>query len=233
MRNIFVFGSNLAGRHGAGAALYARQHHGAILGQGEGLQGDSYGIPTKDENIQTLPLSAIRKHVTDFLNFARARADMTFNVTPIGCGLAGYKPVQIASMFNLAPENVKLPEEFEAYLPPKIAVTGGRNYSNRKFVYTMLDSALEKFPNMTLVHGGATGADDLANDWAIENKIDVIIFEAEWDKLGKAAGPIRNKQMAESNISFLIAFSGGSGTNNMFQECRRLGIPTWDLRFTT
>jgi hypothetical protein len=68
---IFVFGSNLAGRHGKGAALYARQHHGAIYGQGVGLQGSSYAIPAKDEHLRSLPLEAIRRHVDDFKRFCR------------------------------------------------------------------------------------------------------------------------------------------------------------------
>ncbi|HTU17552.1 MAG TPA: hypothetical protein VMG10_05765 [Gemmataceae bacterium] len=96
---IFVFGSNLAGRHGKGAALYARQHHGAIYGQGVGLQGSSYAIPTKDEHIRTLPLERIAEYVEEFKALARAYPDLTFQVTAIGCGLAGYKPHQIAPMF--------------------------------------------------------------------------------------------------------------------------------------
>ena len=64
---VFVFGSNLAGRHGKGAALHARQQHGAIYGQGVGLQGSSYAIPTKDSLLRTLPLSEINKYVYDFL----------------------------------------------------------------------------------------------------------------------------------------------------------------------
>ena len=66
MTTIFVFGSNLAGRHGKGAALYARQHHGAIDGQGIGLQGNSYAIPTKDARLRTLPLSQISTYVEEF-----------------------------------------------------------------------------------------------------------------------------------------------------------------------
>lgn len=112
MREIFVFGSNLAGRHGKGAALYARQHHGAIYGQGEGLQGDSYAIPTKDRNLGTRSLSAIDSSVRIFLDFARSRPDLTFRLTPIGCGLAGYRPEQIAPMFKGAPANVIMPDEF-------------------------------------------------------------------------------------------------------------------------
>ena len=112
MRTIFVFGSNLAGRHGKGAALYARQHHGATYGQGEGLQGDSYAIPTKDEHLRTLLLDRIRKHVSRFLEFAYHRQDMQFVITRIGCGLAGYTDAQIAPMFTNAPSNCLLPDEW-------------------------------------------------------------------------------------------------------------------------
>ncbi len=112
MREIFVFGSNLAGRHGKGAALHARQSHGAIYGRGEGLQGFSYAIPTKDENLRTLPLSVIETYVAHFLVCARVYSDRTFRLTPIGCGLAGYKPEQIAPMFRHAPPNVTMPAEF-------------------------------------------------------------------------------------------------------------------------
>jgi hypothetical protein len=110
---IFVFGSNLAGRHGKGAALAARKQHGAIYGQSEGLQGNSYAIPTKDELLNTLHIDTIDMAVERFLEFAVAHPEMTFNVTPIGCGLAGYKPEQIAPFFKGAPENVLLPDEFK------------------------------------------------------------------------------------------------------------------------
>jgi hypothetical protein len=113
MPPVFVFGSNLAGRHGKGAALWVREHRGAIYGQGEGLQGNSYGIPTKDKRLKTLPLDAIAKHVATFVDFARAHPGTVFQLTPIGCGLVGYTPPQIAPMFEDAPENVILPEEFK------------------------------------------------------------------------------------------------------------------------
>lgn len=109
---VFVFGSNLAGRHGKGAALWARQHRGAIYGQGEGLQGNSYAIPTKDHNLNTLSREEIRRHVDTFLHFA-SMSKLTFQLTPIGCGLAGYRPEQIAPMFAGAPPNVILPPEFQ------------------------------------------------------------------------------------------------------------------------
>lgn len=108
MQPIFVFGSNLAGIHGAGAARHALDHCGAVYGQGIGLQGRSYGIPTKDEQIVKLSLEAIAAHVADFLTFSRAHPEMSFLVTAIGCGLAGYHPEDIAPMFAGAPENVFL-----------------------------------------------------------------------------------------------------------------------------
>jgi hypothetical protein len=113
---IFVFGSNLAGRHGKGAALHARQHFGAVYGQGVGLQGRSYAIPTKDEQLRTLSLAAIGEHVEQFKAFAAGHPDMTFEVTPIGCGLAGYTPERIAPMFRDAPDNCVLPAPFLACL---------------------------------------------------------------------------------------------------------------------
>lgn len=116
MRKIFVFGSNLAGRHGAGAALEARRFHGAIYGVGEGLQGYSYGIPTKDAALKSRTLDEVRASVEKFLVFARnTPPGIVYQVTPIGCGLAGFKPEQIGPMFKGAPPNVELPSAWEKY----------------------------------------------------------------------------------------------------------------------
>jgi hypothetical protein len=108
--NIFVFGSNLAGRHGKGAAKTALERYGAIYGQGIGLQGRSYALPTKDAKLNPLPLVEIQRHVSIFLGFADAHPDLTFQVTKIGCGLAGYAEEQIAPLFVDPPVNVQLPE---------------------------------------------------------------------------------------------------------------------------
>lgn len=109
MSNIFVFGSNRAGIHGAGSAKEALENHGAIWGRGEGLQGLSYGIPTKDSALHTLPLSEIAHHVAVFLKHAREHPQNVYNVVRIGTGLAGYSDHHIAPMFATAPENVVLP----------------------------------------------------------------------------------------------------------------------------
>lgn len=111
---IFVFGSNLEGIHKKGAALKAYNEYGAILGRGEGMQGRSYAIPTKQTPWLSLPLIDINRHVADFIIHARDNPQCEYYVTAIGCGLAGYEPSNIAPMFRLAKQldNVKLPKEF-------------------------------------------------------------------------------------------------------------------------
>jgi hypothetical protein len=113
---VFVFGSNLAGRHGKGAALWARLHRGAIYGRGVGPQGNAYAIPTKDHRLRVLPLHVIRDYVGEFLDYARRQPNTSFELTPIGCGLAGYRPEQIAPMFSDVPPNVILPDAFDTVL---------------------------------------------------------------------------------------------------------------------
>lgn len=119
-KNIFVFGSNRAGRHGRGAARDAVINYGAIYGKGEGIQGDSYAIPTKDENLHTLPLVEIKKGVDRFLEFARKNPQLFFNLTAIGTGLAGYSHTDMAPMFKDAPSTCRLPAEW-------VGIIGGIN----------------------------------------------------------------------------------------------------------
>lgn len=109
---IFVFGSNLAGRHGAGAAKIALAKYGAIYGIGNGIQGQSYGIPTKDHNFNVRSLEEIQESVKEFLQYASKTTDKVFFVTGIGCGYAGYCATQIAPFFKEAGDNVSLPDIF-------------------------------------------------------------------------------------------------------------------------
>jgi hypothetical protein len=124
-KSIFVFGSNLAGRHGAGAALSAALHYGAVYGCGEGIQGNSYAIPTKDGRgganlrspAQTLNLQVIKRHVDKFIAFAKKNPDIKFKVTPIGTGKAGYTHDDIAPLFYHAPMNCVLPSAWTTIIP--------------------------------------------------------------------------------------------------------------------
>lgn len=115
---IFVFGSNLSGIHGAGAAKYARLHHGAVMGQGMGLQGSSYALPTKGVKISFMPLEDIGRHVAAFIEFTKIRPDLNFRVTRVGCGLAGFKDTDIAPLFReaLPLKNVRLPQGWRHFI---------------------------------------------------------------------------------------------------------------------
>lgn len=115
MTEIFVFGSNLAGRHGKGAALTAKKY-GAVYGVGVGLTGRAYAIPTKGNRMEILTLPEIRYYVDRFKDFARLRTDLTFRITAIGCGLAGFRPEEIGPFFKDVPPNCMLPEEFKPYV---------------------------------------------------------------------------------------------------------------------
>ena len=96
---VYVFGSNIAGRHGKGAALEAVEKYGAIKGQGIGIQGHSYAIPTKDEHLNVLPLEEIKRYTDAFVEYTKQES-FYFYLTPIGCGLAGYSAKEIAPMFK-------------------------------------------------------------------------------------------------------------------------------------
>lgn len=106
---IFVFGSNLDGLHGGGAARIAYDKFGAIWGQGVGLQGQSYGIPTMHGGVDV-----IKPYVDEFINFAKSHAEFKFLVTRIGCGIAGFNDKEIAPLFKdaIEIENIYLPESF-------------------------------------------------------------------------------------------------------------------------
>ena len=124
----FVFGSNLSGKHGAGAARLAREWRGAQNGIGEGATGDAYAIPTKDHELHTLPLPRIRAAVDTFLQYAGAHPEIPFQITRIGCGLAGYSDTEIAPFFDSVPANSYLPGVWLQHGQPsllRVIVTGG------------------------------------------------------------------------------------------------------------
>jgi len=117
MSKIFVFGSNEAGVHGAGAAKYACKYLGAEWGFGEGLTGQTYALPTKDYNINSRSLGEIEASVDLFVEFARSKPDLTFQVTRIGCGLAGFEDREIAPLFSNAPSNCEFDSFWKLWLP--------------------------------------------------------------------------------------------------------------------
>lgn len=114
---IFVFGSNLAGAHGGGAAWLAYERFGAVWGEGVGLHGQSYAIPTMQGGVET-----IKPYTDEFIRFAKAHPELKFFVTRIGCGIAGFRDEEIAPLFAHAIDvnNIILPKEFADILEPKI-----------------------------------------------------------------------------------------------------------------
>lgn len=161
-KEIFVFGSNLAGRHGKGSALVAINNHGAVYGNGVGRQGDAYAIPTKDRALQVLKLKEIKYHIDKFIEYANDRPTLKFNVCNIGCGLAGYTPEQIAPMFSKATRNVRLSEEFlkvlgrtskTRYYADIVVKEGLSTKSHAEYCLKLIDEfkpELEEFINLML-----------------------------------------------------------------------------------
>ena len=118
---ILVFGSNLAGAHGGGAARLAYNRFGAVWGEGVGLHGQTYAIPTMQGGVET-----IKPYVDEFIRFAKEHNRLTFLVTRIGCGIAGFRDEEIAPLFTEAIDvnNIILPMEFVENISPE----GKRNY---------------------------------------------------------------------------------------------------------
>lgn len=104
-----------------------------------------------------------------------------------------------------------------------VIVCGGREYDDKEFVYQILNKHCSG--DVLIIHGAALGADSLANEWAKENHKPVLVFRAEWDKNGKAAGPMRNIKMLKEGLpSLVIAFPGGKGTAHMVSIAMKAGV---------
>ncbi|MGV3698295.1 A1S_2505 family phage non-structural protein, partial [Flavobacterium sp.] len=129
-KEVFVFGSNLSGIHGGGAAKIAKDKFGAIQGKGIGYQGKSYALPTKDKNIETLPISEIKKYVDDLLEVVKMSTKNHFLITAVGCGLAGYTAEDIAPLFKdfVGIENISLPQSFIDVLEASTDIIGFKGF---------------------------------------------------------------------------------------------------------
>jgi hypothetical protein len=114
---IFVFGSNLSGIHGAGAARFAAVYKGAEFGVGEGPTGACYALPTKGKKIIFISLDEVNLHVQNFISYAREHSHQDFQVTQVGCGLGGFTKEDIAPLFEFAPLNCYFDTAWKKYLP--------------------------------------------------------------------------------------------------------------------
>ncbi len=168
---VFVFGSNLKGIHGSGAALTAKQTYGAVQGTGKGLMGKSYALPTKYEPYKTMTLEEIKPGIDEFIQHAKDNPDKVFYLTSIGTGRAGHSAEDIASLFDEIPDNVVFADEIGG-APNRLGKAIEANLNNSKSVKTAEPTPIvtDKVTNVTnssavTIHsGGADGAD---TEWAI------------------------------------------------------------------
>jgi len=234
---VFVFGANLAGRHGRGSARSAMQHHGAQPGVGRGPTGNAYAIPTKSETLNILPLEAILEGLEAFKAHARQASHIHFQLTRIGCGLANTeddREPDIREACLDAPPNVLLPGTWEALRQPDIVrliVAGTRTFKDYQHLERTLDKLLANLmkqgKTIEIVSGGARGADLLGELYAINRGLALRRIPAEWERFGKAAGHIRNQKMSWYGTHLAAFWDGESGgTKNMISTARQDGLAT-------
>ena len=243
---IFVFGSNRAGVHGAGAALDARRFYGAEHGIGEGMTGCCYALPTRNTPRSSMALAEVGEAVSRFLGFARKHEELSFRLTRVGCGLAGFRDEDIAPLFFPASPNVILPGRWQRMKDGetvRLIVAGSRTVVNKDYVFTELDRLTEhlRLPEnrVTEICGdthcvyphGARGVDALGREWAESRNIPVECFAANQECHGKAAGMLRNKVMANHGTHLVALWDGLSpGTRQMIEVARSFGLDSRVLR---
>ncbi|MHB1266164.1 MAG: A1S_2505 family phage non-structural protein [Acidithiobacillus ferriphilus] len=222
--SVFVFGSNRQGIHGAGAALFASRYRGAQAGQGEGFAGQSYALPTKHGPHDPAPdFALLQESVARFLEFAKARPWLSFMVTRVGCGLAGFTDAQVAPLFAQAPANCFLPGIWRQNHFPLI-VAGSRGISEEETGHHLDEQVSPDFKG-EIVSGMARGVDLGAVRWAKARGLSVVEAPALWDKYGREAGFIRNQWMAWYATHLIAIWDGESrGTQHMIRTAERDGL---------
>lgn len=231
MSDVFVFGSNLQGIHGAGAALDARMFYGAKRGLGEGFAGSCYAIPTKVSPYLAMSSAEVHDHVKRFLNHASLHHADTFRLTRIGCGLAGFRDEQIAPMFFDAPDNVILPglwQRLKDETTVRLVIAGSREITSREYVFAELGRLTKNLLDenlVTVVCGMARGVDTLGREWSESMGFPIDLFPANWELYGKAAGMLRNKLMANHGTHLIALWDGkSSGTKQMIDVAKSFGL---------
>jgi len=230
---VFVYGSNLAGRNGRGAAYFAAQWCGAAEGVGEGMTGQAYALPTKTASWGVRSTAEIGESAQRFLRHASDHPAVGFRVSRVGCGLARYKDEDIAPLFRGASDNVDLPYRWRVLLgedlPPRVIVAGSRDFTEQGRLDSHLDRLLSRLDEAVIISGGAAGADRMGEAYGMARwgvrPVPFLRYPAEWDHFGKPAGMIRNQEMARVS-SHLVAFWDGKspGTRTMIKVAEDDGL---------
>lgn len=248
---VFVFGSNLAGRHGRGAADYAKQVFVAATGVGEGPTGSAYALPTKDAAMNTRPLDQIAVSAARFIAYAKEHPEITFRLTRVGCGLAGYSDRHIAPLFVDLPANVDAPPEWAPYLPMdlpahRLLIAGSRSFDRSDLVEQVIDRAIAAVgaESMAVISGLARGADQIGKAVAERRGIPVLEYPADWADMAvplarpkqRRDGTIYNANAGHNrNVHMGMAATGAvlfwdhqsPGTRQMGTFMRALGRPVF------
>lgn len=219
---VFVFGSNLAGRHGRGAAADARDQYGAEYGCGEGFTGHAYALPTKDERIESLSLEKVLGNIDRFVDFANCNPGVMFRLSAVGTGLASQPDDKVRDhVLKNVPANVLLPGRWDAARDSsvvRVIVAGTRDFKDYGLMCRKLDVILSRLENVEIVSGGARGADLLGERYAAERSLPIRRMPALWDAFRFKAGAVRNRRMAWY-ATHLVAFWDGksTGTKSMIE----------------
>lgn len=197
---IFVFGSNLAGQHLGGAAAFAAEHYKAEFGVGEGPTGKSYALPTKDEHLDSLPLADVQWHVEQLLAFARTQRDARFQVTRVGCGLAGFTDEQIAPMFKKTSDNVFLPGRWLSLNrqldKARLFVEGTEEFSAERIEKSLNESTAPWGNHIEVVTTGVGAVNDIVRAWARRKDFPWTPFLKDETKFQDQADIVLDAQLA-------------------------------------
>lgn len=245
-RFCFVFGSNLAGRHGKGAALTAKRFYKAEAGVGEGMTGNAYALPTKDRNLQVLPETDIASAVERFRQNALACPEVSFMVTRVGTGLAGFDDAALAPYFANMPENVFLPRLWRPFTRRpvdmdqffRVVVAGSRDLTEantgrtpdywKEWLFDWLDHLFRDIDRegIEVVHGAAPGVDSLADEYAKDRRVGRLTrWPAAWKSFGRPAGHLRNHAMAWfSDGASVLRINQSSGSTRMIEAAKQEGL---------
>lgn len=239
---VFVFGSNERGAHGAGAAKHAAIYEGAIKGRGVGYQGNSYAIPTKDRSITTISLAAISVYVKEFVDFAVGHPLLNFNVTRIGCGLAGYNDDQIAPLFHEAINqykhpitNISLPRTWDIDKGTTSTIFCNTSLSIDEILKKIddivnQDTVVDGFKPLDFISGTHGGLNQYGEQYCIEQGYEFTRLPSWIERYTQSAFQVRNNELIRSiNHMYSIWDTKTQWTRMFDDQMRKEGI---DVRLT-